>query len=280
MKNLSVVLATRNEEKNIGRCLKSVKDIADEIIVVDENSTDKTEEIAKKYGAKVFKEPHHEIFHITKQKALERATCKWILQLDADEVVTKKLAKEIDDLVKGEKMPDRPSSLFERHQRIVEQRDGKAGTDIGPVVACYIARKNMFLGKPLVHAGVYPDGVIRLVKKGFARFPQKSVHEQIEISGKVSWLENDLLHYDSPTFKRYLQRMNRYTDLHAAELKEKHIKKNVIEFINYSIFKPTSVFLNLYIRHLGLLDGARGFIWSFFSALHFPVAYYKYWTDN
>lgn len=87
-KTLSVVLATRNEEENLGRCLESVKSLADEIIVVDEYSTDKTVEIAKKYGAKVFLEPHHDNFHVTKQVALEKATGDWILQLDADEVVT------------------------------------------------------------------------------------------------------------------------------------------------------------------------------------------------
>lgn len=280
MKNLSVVLATRNEEKNIGRCLASVKKIADEIIVVDENSTDNTEQIAKKYGAKVYEEPHHDIFHITKQKALEKANCTWILQLDADEVVSKKLAREIDDLVHGRKIPGRPKKLFEKHQKLLEERDGKSGTEIGPVVAYFVARKNMFLGKPLVHAGVYPDGVIRLVKKGFAKFPQKSVHEQIEISGRVSWLENDLLHYDSPTFRRYLERMNRYTDLHAIELKEKHIKKNVFQLVSYTLIKPTGVFFKLFIRHFGFLDGPRGFLWSFFSALHFPIAYYKYWTSK
>src|SRR3989339_856803 len=92
---LSVVLATRNEEENIGRCLSSVKDIADEIIIFDEYSTDNTREIAEKYGAKVYLEEHHEIFHITKQKALEKAKGEWILQLDADEVVSRELAKEI-----------------------------------------------------------------------------------------------------------------------------------------------------------------------------------------
>ena len=95
MKKLSVVLATRNEEENIGRCLASVKNIADEIVVVDENSTDKTREIAESFGAKVFLEPHHDIFHITKEKALEKATGDFVLQLDADEAVSPELSKQI-----------------------------------------------------------------------------------------------------------------------------------------------------------------------------------------
>src|SRR3990167_7280112 len=96
---LSVVLATRNEETNIEACLDSVKNIADEIIVFDENSSDKTREIAKKFGAKVFKVAHQPIFHITKQKAINKASEDWILQLDADEVITPELAGEIKKVI-------------------------------------------------------------------------------------------------------------------------------------------------------------------------------------
>ena len=283
MNKLSVVLATRNEETNIGRCLESVKDIADEIIVVDEYSTDRTREIAEGLGAKVFKEPHHEIFHITKEKALEKATGDWILQLDADEVVTPELALEIRSVINNQKseIPLEKMRLFARHQELVEKRDGVVGKKTGGDIAGYfIPRRNMFLGKPLIHAGVYPDGVIRLVKNGKASFPQKSVHEQIEIDGEVSWLSHDLLHYDSPTLAKYLMRLNRYTDLHAGELKKKKVPKNIFFFIHYSLFKPLYTFLNLYLRHLGFLDGARGFLWSFFSASHFPVSYFKYLTGR
>src|SRR3989339_1606015 len=104
-KTLSVVLAVRNEEENIARCLNSVKDIADEIVVVDEHSTDKTRKIAEELGAKVVEEEHHDIFHITKQKALDLATGDWILQLDADEVVTPELANEIKRIISSDGGP-------------------------------------------------------------------------------------------------------------------------------------------------------------------------------
>jgi len=295
MKNkLSVVLATFNEEKNIGDCLKSCKDIADEIIVVDEYSTDKTREIAGGYGAKVFLEPHHDIFHITKQKAIEKAMGDWILQLDADERVTPELTSEIRSIVssdgglKGLLGGDAKKKvlrgggklkLFQRHQKLIEQRDGPIGKKTGEIVAFFIPRVNYFLGKPLIHAGVYPDGVIRLIKKGKARFPQKSVHEQIQIDGEASWLFNDLEHHDSPTLKRYFVRMNRYTDLHAKELEVSKVAKNLIAFVYYSFYKPLITFLNLFIRHKGFLDGVNGFLWSFFSAMHFPIAYFKYLTS-
>ena len=279
MKKLSVVLATRNEESNIGRCLDSIKNIADEIIVVDEFSTDKTAEIAKRFGARVILEPHHDIFHITKQKALDAATGDWILQLDADEVITTELAGEISEVVKSAPKQKKLPKLFERHQRLIEKRDGPIGKKTGEIVAYFIPRRNMFLGRPLIHAGVYPDPAIRLVKRGKAYFTGKSVHDIMQIDGEVSWLLNDMLHNDSPTLSRYFKRLNRYTDLKAEELRENKVRKNLFNLIFvYSFFKPLVVFLNLFIRHKGFVDGIYGFLWSAFSAMHYPIAYFKYWT--
>ncbi len=287
MKKLSVVLATRDEEENIGGCLRSVKDIADEIVVVDESSTDKTREIAKKYGARVYKVKHEPIFHKTKQKALDKATGDWILQLDADERVTPGLAKEIREviemspiLLKQRKVDTKKQKLFERHQRTIEKRDGKIGRNTGEIVAFFLPRLNFFLEKPLVYAGVYPDANIRLVKKNKARFPAKSVHEQMQIDGEVAWLFNDLEHHDSPTLKRYFNRMNRYTDLHAQELESAGISRSYFALFYFSFIKPVITFLKLYIRHKGFLDGMRGFLWSLFSALHYPIAYFKYWQTG
>ena len=285
MKRLSVVLATRNEEENIGRCLESVKDIAGEIIVFDEESTDKTREIAKKFGAKVFIVSHEPIFHKTKQKAIDKASGEWVLQLDADESVTPELAKEIREVINSPSTIHHPPSskkarLFARHQRVIETRDGKLGKNTGEVVAFFIPRRNLFLGKPLIHAGVYPDAVIRLIKQGKARLPAKSVHEQMIIDGEVAWLFNDLIHTDSPTLARYIARLNRYTDLHAQELADEKVPKNLFYLALYTIHKPLFTFLKLYIRHKGFLDGMYGFVWSVFSAWHFPISYFKYWTGE
>lgn len=286
MKKLSVVLATFNEEKNIEECLKSVKDIADEVIVVDGSSQDRTREIAKSLGARVIKTINPPIFHINKQKALEAATGKWILQLDADERVTQKLAQEIKKITE---MSDTEISeyqgriktmrLFLRHQRLVEERDGKVGTDNGPYAGFFIPRLNFFLGKFLRHGGAYPDGVIRLVKRGRAHFPAKSVHEQIVVEGRVGWLENPLFHFDSPTFKRYLERNSRYIDLIRDELKRDKVSKGPVQFINYFVLKPAFWFFMTQIRHKGILDGWQGIVFSFFSALRFPKAYWRYLKD-
>lgn len=290
---LSVVLATRNEEKNLVSCLKSFREIADEIVVVDEGSTDRTREIAKSYGAKIFKVKHEPIFHITKQKAIDKATGDWILQLDADEQVLPELAEEIrkelriknyelrkEGLKKKKLQNPKKWKLFKRHEESIRRREGRLGKQTGEFVAYFVPRLNYFLGKPLKHAGVYPDGAIRLIKAGKARLPGKSVHELMEADGEVGWLFNDLEHHESPTLERYLDRANRYTDLTAERFKKETVSTNPLFLIHYSFFKPLWVFLNLYIRHKGFLDGMRGFIWSVFSALHFPLAYFKYWQTE
>ncbi|BCX14756.1 MAG: beta 1,4 glucosyltransferase [Patescibacteria group bacterium] len=286
MSKLSVVLATYNEENNLGRCLGAVKEIADEIVVVDGSSTDKTVEIAKKYKARVLVVDNPPIFHINKQKALDMARYPWILQLDADEVVSKELAEEVRKIIKmsdeeidnyQKNLPER--DLFLRHQSLLEKRDGKFGNK-GEYAGFFIPRRNYFLGKFLRFGGVYPDGVIRLVKKGKAYFPCKSVHEQIVIDGRVGWLANPLLHYDSPTFKRYLERNSRYIDLIVKDLKDKKVGKNLFEFLNYFFFKPVWWFFLTQIRHKGILDGWQGVVFSFFSALRFPRAYFRYLANK
>lgn len=282
---LSIVLATFNEEQNIGQCLERVKGIADEIIIVDGSSTDRTREIAEGFGAKVIKTKNYPNFHINKQKAIDEAKGEWILQLDADERVTTDLSREILKVIKmseGEieqhqsKLPTK--KLFLRHQRLVEQRDGKVGTEDGEYGAFFLPRLNFFLGTYLRYGGVYPDGVIRLIKNGKAYLPAKDVHEQMVVNGRVGWLQNNLLHIDSPTFKRYLQRNSRYIDLIAAQLREDKKDKNIVTAMNYFLLKPLWWFLLTQIRHKGILDGIPGIIFSFFSALRFPRAYWRYIT--
>lgn len=283
---LSVVLATYNEERNVGACLESVRDIADEIVIIDGSSTDKTREIAKSFGARVMKRKNYPVFHINKQKALEEAKHEWILQLDADERVTAQLADEIKKVIRMsgteiEKYQEKLSKrkLFLRHQALLEKRDGPIGTKEGVYVAFFLPRLNWFLGKYLRYGGVYPDGVIRLVKKGYAQFPAKSVHEQIVVNGRVGWLKNDLLHIDSPTFSRYLEKNSRYIDLIVAEFKNRKVRKSPIQLIEYFVIKPVWWFLLTQVRHKGILDGFRGIVFAFFSALRFPRAYWRYLND-
>jgi len=283
MRKISVCLATYNEEQNITDCLKSVKNFTDEIIIVDGGSSDKTAEIAKTLGAQVIITDNPPIFHINKQKALDLAACEWILQLDADERVTENLADEIQKVIEmdysqlekyQQSLPDK--KLFLKHQKLLEKRDGLTGKDSGEYTAFFIPRLNCFLGKYLKYGGVYPDGVIRLVKKGKAYFPCQNVHEQMIVDGKIGWLEYPLLHFSDPTFKRYLERNNHYIDLLADDLKRDKINKNPVQVINYFLIKPIWWFLLTQIRHKGILDGWQGIVFSLFSALRFPRAYRRY----
>ncbi len=236
MSKISVVLATFNEGQNIKECLESVKDLASEIIIVDGTSTDNTVQIAKDFGAKVILEENRPNFHINKQKAMSEAKYEWILQLDADERVSKPLAREIllvssmnnEEIEIYENSLDK-RDLFTRHSKILEARDGEIGKKTGEYAAFFIPRLNFFLGKYLRYGGVYPDGVIRLVRNGKAHLPAKDVHEQMEVAGKVGWLQNDLLHKDSPTFARYLIRNSRYINLIAKDLERDHVGKNLFE---------------------------------------------------
>lgn len=249
---LSVVLATYNEEKNLKACLDSVKNLADEIIIIDGNSTDKTRIIAKQLGAKVFKTTNKPIFHINKQMAVDKAKYSWILQLDADEHVSQKLKTEIKKTISNPKAKN----------------------------GYYLPRKNWFLTRFLTKGGQYPDYVIRLFKKDKGHFPCKSVHEQIAINGSIGHLKNDLLHHSDPDFTRYMTRFNRYTDLDANLLHDKHQKPNLLMAINYLLIKPTIWFISTYFRHKGFVDGLPGFIFSLMSSLRFPVIYFKLWEKT
>ncbi len=288
MQKLSVVLATRNEEQNIERCLMSIKEIADEIIIFDEHSTDKTVSIAKKFGAKVFDTDHEEIFHITKQKAIDKAKGEWILQLDADEVVTPSLATEIQkilvmndtEILNRKPLNSNDERLFEKHLKLLQMRGEFKSSTSAEVVAFFVPRINMFLGHPLIHGGVYPDGVVRLIKKGKAHLPAKSVHEQMVVDGQIAWLFSPLEHWDSPTIYRYLSRLNRYTDLHAHELSQAKLSNSFFSLFRYTCVKPAQTFIDRYFAHRGYKDGLYGFLWAVFSAWHFPIAYFKFATNK
>lgn len=281
-KLLSVALATYNEEANLASCLASVKNWVDEIVIVDGGSTDKTLAIASQFEAKIIETDNPLIFHINKQKALDACRNEWILQLDADEEVSDELAKEIQSVIgmtrdelQARNIPKGKLRLFERHHRILKSQNTFPCEKARGIVAFFVPRRNYFLGHPMTYAGTYPDGVIRLVKKSRVRFPSKSVHEQIIVDGEVAWLMNDLLHYSNPTMQKYLSGANKYTRLLALQISKKSHQAWFLFFL-YCFIKPLSTFFNLFIRHKGFLDGIYGFLFSFFSSLHYPVAYIKY----
>ena len=254
---ISVVLATHNEEKNLPKCLKSVEKLADEIIIADGESTDKTVEIAKKFGVKIINTTNKANFHINKQMAMDKAKGQLILQLDADEVVDETLEKFILDLQK----------------KITK---AKSLVDFQPK-AWNLKRKNWFLGKFLTKGGQYPDPVIRLYINGSAHLPAKDVHEQMRVDGKVEFARGHLLHYSNPTFNDYLRKFSAYTAFKAEQLKDEKVKINLSNALQYLIFKPLGTFLSLFIRHKGFVDGWAGFVFALFSGIYWQLSYLKLW---
>lgn len=272
MKTLSVTLATFNEEANIARCLTAVRDSAEEIIVIDGSSTDQTREIAKKFGAKVVKTDNPPVFHINKQKANDLAKGNWILQLDADEIVTVELGKEIKKLLSGEYFG------YDSWVSPIKKLLGRKARPLSePAAAYYLPRRNFFLGRYLKNAGQYPDPVIRLFQRGKARLPAKDVHEQMVVDGVTGYLKSELDHYATPDFGRYLTRENRYSSLAAVQLKQAGVRVTPLATINYLFLKPTVTFLSLYFRYRGFLDGFPGFVFSLYSGLHHAFSYMKLW---
>jgi len=257
---LSVAIATYNEEDTIARCLGSVAGFASEIVVVDGSSTDNTVSIAKKYKARIIVTDNPRIFHINKQKAINACHGEWILQLDADEVVTKELSEEIIQTINP----------------VPEQARYRAGNQQLAINGYWISRKNYFLGRWLSKGGQYPDYTLRLYRRGKGRLPCKSVHEQAEVNGKVGYLINPLLHYPYPNFSHYLEHFSRYTSILANEFVHDKLAVSLTTFIQFIVVKPLWWFLSTFIRHKGFYDGYAGLMFSFFSALRFPTAYIKF----
>jgi len=252
---ISVVLATYNEEENIERCLKSISKVADEVIVVDGSSTDATVAIAKKLGAKVISTTNKPNFHINKQMAMDEASGDLVLQMDADEEIDQSLI----------------TFIKKQHQLVSEQ-------DVSQLEpkAWYIKRKNHFLGKWLSKGGQYPDPVIRLYVNGYARLPQKDVHEQMTVDGTTATAQGHILHYPNKTFQNYLTHsFNRYTTLTAQTLYKNRVTPSARTAFSYLFIKPISTFTSLYFRHKGFVDGIPGLIFATFSGLHHAMAYLK-----
>lgn len=245
-RNISVALATFNEESHLPRCLESVTSWVDEIIIADGGSTDKTIDIARQFNATIYSFDNPQIFHINKQRAIDRCKGEWILQLDADEVVSKELKHDILTVI------NKPS-----------------------INGYWMPRKNYFLGRFLKKGGQYPDYTLRLYRNGKAYLPCKDVHEQAVVDGDVGYLTHPLLHYADETFSRYFLRYKRYTDLLARQLYEQKTSVGGISAIQFLMIKPVMWFLKTYIRHKGFLDSWQGFVFSFYSSLRFPVAYVK-----
>lgn len=246
MFKISSIIIAKNEELNIQRCIESQLKCIDEIIViVDEDSNDKTLEIVKSLPKVNFNIKKWQGYAKTKQYAVSLASNDWILWIDADEELTAGLSEEIT-----------------RFKNISQD-----------YAAYSIPRKAFFLGRWIKHSGWYPGRVTRLFDKNKVGFDEKDVHENLVVQGDIGELKNDINHYTDPTIHHYFVKFNRYTTLSAEEL----FNKGKSFLISDIILRPLFIFIKMFILKRGFLDGVQGFFLAIFSSAYVFTKYCKLW---
>jgi glycosyltransferase involved in cell wall biosynthesis len=277
---LSVVIITHNEETNIARTLASVQSlVADgrgEIIVVDSGSTDRTVEIAKSHGAKVFVE-EWKGYAAQKNSAIDKATGDWILSLDADEEVEPALAAEIAWLLNAIGVWHKDGIPVDNDPASREFRDRglQMGLDEDNLNGFSIPRKNFFLGRWVRHGGFWPDSKLRFFRRGSGKLQDQLVHETVKLTGvKSSICRGALLHHSYPTLADYINHMNRYSSLGA----EMVAAKGRVRFSAFNIvMRPAATFTYNYFFRLGFLDGREGLLLHLYHAVYVSWKYSKAW---
>ncbi|WP_282073590.1 glycosyltransferase family 2 protein [Polaribacter atrinae] len=245
MTKITAIIPTLNEEIHIADAIKSVS-FADEIIVIDSYSTDKTIEIAEKLPVKIIKRKFDD-FSSQKNFAIDQATHNWIYILDADERVTPEVEKEILEAVKNPKN----------------------------FVGFYVRRTFYFCEKKVNYSGFQRDKVIRLFLKKYGKY-KGVVHERIVANGKIGFLKNKIDHFSYRNYDHYISKMNHYAAIRAKELHERGAKVNIY----HVMIKPTARFFIHYIVRLGFLDGFTGFLVAKTQAYGVLTRYIKLWLLN
>jgi glycosyltransferase involved in cell wall biosynthesis len=251
---ISVAIVTLNEEENLSRTLASVA-WAEEIVVVDSGSTDRTVEIARSFGAIVI-EREWPGFAAQKNFAISQCTGTWILTLDADEEVSPELQTQIRLLLSSNP----------------------------PTDAYYLKRRNLFLGRWIKHGGFYPDPKLRLFRRTTAnfamtpKFEERPVHEVITFDGDSATLDYDLIHHAYPTLSHYIEHMDRYSTLGAEILVSRNRNSSsLVSFLLNVMSFPWFTFLWNYWLRLGFLDGREGLLLHLYHATYTSWKYAKAW---
>jgi glycosyltransferase involved in cell wall biosynthesis len=244
--NLSVIILTRNEEKNIAVCIKGAR-FADEIIVIDDNSEDKTVEIAKKAGAKVYSRELKDDFAAQRNFGLEKASSRWVLFVDPDEKVPEELRNEIVQIIKD-------SSVN--------------------YMGFYLKRTDFMWGKQLKHGEIGDIRLLRLARRKAGKW-RRRVHEYWDVIGRIGSLENPLLHSPHPTLREFIKSINWMSGLHAQANSEEGKKSSLIKIIAW----PCGKFVYNYILRLGFLDGMQGLVFALMMSFHSFLAWSKLWKS-
>lgn len=240
---ISAVAITLNEEAHIERYIESL-DLADEIIIVDSYSTDKTVELARKYEKVTVVQREFDNFSAQKNYAISLAKHDWVTFFDLDEEITPALAKEIVSVSKKPK-----------------------------AIAYFVKRQYHFMGKRIKYSGFQTDYVIRFFNKNYCRYNSNLVHETIDYDGKTARLKNESPHYTYQSFDHYTGKLHQYSELQAQMLYKKGKKPNLYHFL----FRPWYRFWYQYIIRLGILDKKEGFILAYVSAFSVFKRYVNLW---
>lgn len=248
MKNstLSIVISAFNEERNIEDCLLSVKEVADEIIFVDNTSTDGTVEKAKKFTKKIFSQKNDPL-KIDEQKNLgfSKATCDWILTIDADERLTDELCNEI--------------------KSCIDNKDSVNGY--------WIPRKNIIFRKWIKSDMWWPDYQLKLFRRGKGKFDTETVHKALEVNGHTEKLENYMVHKNYDSVSQYIAKLNNYTDVEALTILNKGYELNFLDAVKF----PVDDFVKTFFLERGYRDGLHGLVLSILQAFYMEVVFAKVW---
>lgn len=246
MAKLSVIVITKNESANIRACLESVA-WADEIIVVDSASTDGTQEIAREFTPQVHVHADWPGFGAQKNRALDYASKDWVLSLDADERVTPELRAEIEAVLLD--------ALADGYE---------------------IPRLSSFCGRFMRHSGWHPDYVLRLFRRGKARFSDALVHESVQLQGSAARLRQPLLHYSYRDFEDVLSKLNSYSSAASAMLERRGKKGGLLQATGHGLW----AFIRTYFLRAGFLDGREGFMLAVMNAENSYYRYIKLWLKQ
>lgn len=249
MQKISAVISAYNEEKNIEDCLASLKGFADEIIIIDNTSQDKTKELAKKFTDKIFVRPNDAVMlNKNKNFGFEKASGEWILSLDADERLTDELKTEIKKSLKDIKV------------------DGYE-----------IPRKNIIFNKWIKNSIWWPDYNLRLFRNGKGSFPEKHVHEKLVIDGNIKKLTNPMIHYNYQTISQFIKKMdNTYTESEVENFIKSGKNINWYDAVKF----PLDDFLKTFFAQKGYKDGIHGLVLSMLQAFYAFIVFAKVWEKK
>lgn len=249
--SVSYVFIAYNEERNLGRALESVRETADEIVVLDSGSSDSTVEIATRYGARVF---HNKFSDFASQKnlAVSYASCDYIFVMDADEELSDGLKRWMADF-----------------------RAGRLQPSVYRAAGFFLARKSSFLGRWINHSGWFPDYTLRLVRRGAGEFKKARVHESFEVAGEKLRIDRGcfMWHYTYGSLEQYFDKFNSYTSLAALDLRDRGARRSIVKMAVNPVFS----FIKQYFIKLGFLDGFHGFVLAVLSAFYVFVKYCKHY---